>query len=242
METQVHSRSTVDDISAISSTTSTVISAFDFSTDIYFSAIHQTLNTNQNLITQALNERKAQSILSPADVKRDNTMRIIFYEVKSKTLWIDETIRDAAQKVHDTIEVYGIEITKLAYLKQSAQSKALFADLKKTEIETSVNLLPGLAGLIKQAETAQSDFDALYDEYLENKTEALDQMSATKLSEILKDLINDEILSYLKVMSRTQAGDYKTCYDKIVTAIEENNSKVKARLKKANTNNEEATI
>jgi len=242
MKTQIHNRSTNDDVSAVSSSISTAISAIDFSQDVYFTDLTQNLNANLNLITEALNEQKSHSILSPADGKRDNSMRIIFYEVKSKTLWLDETIKSAAQKVYDTIEAYGIEITKLSYLKQSAQSKALFADLKKTEIAAAVNLLPGLAALIKQAENAQTEFDVLYDEYLSDKTENQSELSASKLKTILRELINDELLSYLKVMSRTQAGNYKICYDKIVTAIEENNNKVKARLKKANTNNEGATI
>lgn len=242
MKTQINSRSTNDDVSAVSSSISTAISAIDFSQDAYLTDLTQNINSNLNLITEALNEQKSQSILSPADDKRDNTMRIIFYEVKSKTLWMDENIKIAAQKIYDVIEVYGIEITKLPYLKQSAQSKALFADLKKPEIVTAVALLPGLAGLIEQAENAQTEFDALYDAYLSDKTENKSELSAYKLKAILKGLINDELLSYLKVMTRTQAGDYKTCYDKIVTAIEENNSKVKARLKKANTNNEGATI
>ncbi len=69
---------------------------------------------------------------------------------------------------------------------------------------------------------------------MDQKIEKEKLRSATKLREVIRTQINNEIVVYLKGMVLSKPGQYKDCAEVVAKVIETNNSKVRNRGKKHN--------
>ena len=144
MRNTIFSKSRATDVSATATSMLNDFSKRDFTTDPFMMAEIATLRGNNDLLTEALNEKAALAVLGPVDEKRDNALRVIFYEVNAKKLWPDEAIKSAAARVAVELEKYGFKTIDLAYATESANINALLVDLKKPEVVKAINKLPGL--------------------------------------------------------------------------------------------------
>ncbi len=232
MITKIYSKSAINDVISCSSTILDALSINDFSSDTYLTELTQKISLQVQKMIEASNESTGNSTLAILDERRDNSLKVMSYEVKSKTLWPDSEIKEAAEKVMEVFDHYGADIIRLPYNHQTAQAKALFEDLKKTEIAEAISVLPGFSALVLRAEEDQNQFDLGYMKYIQTKGESKNEIPAYKLALTVRGLINDELMVYLTSMARINPGLYGSCYEALCTAIGENNSKVKARINK----------
>ena len=89
---KINTRSLNGDINATSTSILKDFSKRDFSADHFMKIQIRKLSVNNKLMTQALNEKAANSILAPIDEKRDGLLRVIFLEVKARELCPDAAI------------------------------------------------------------------------------------------------------------------------------------------------------
>lgn len=229
---KVDSRSSIEDVST---TTTSIVNDFsqrDHTCDPYLTAqTNQLINYNR-LLTQAIKETAAGSILFPIDSKRDGTVRVIFYENKAKLHWPDENISGAAQIVMNELDKYGLETIKMSYSSESANINALLEDFKKPEVAAAIQVLPGMQSLVDQLKIDQKEFETSYLVHVGQKIENQELLSATKLRFIIRDIINKHIVVYLNAMSQALPDEYKECADVVATIIEENNQLVRNRYNK----------
>ncbi len=230
---KIHAKSRTADISATATSVLTDCTKRDFSADPYMTFQIGKLNDSNELMTEALNETVANSILAPIDDKRDNNLRVIYYEVDAKELWTNVTISAAAAVVAEEIDKYGFEIIDMAYATESANINALLRDLKKKKVAEAIAILPDLSDLIKELEASQEEFETAYLQLVDLKIEKEKLISATKLGRVMREQINTELIVYLNGMSRSMPDTFKDCAEVVGTVIADNNSKVRNRLKKA---------
>lgn len=215
----------------------TDLSQRDFAADPYLTTQIAALHGNNELMTQALNESSTGSMLAPKDEKRDASLRVIYYEVQAKTLWPEQTIQYAALSVMKVLDNYGIDTVGLSYADESANINALLEDFKKDGVAAAIQLLPGLGSLIAQLQRDQEDFETTYLQAVGQKLENKRLASATSLNRLLCKQINEGLVVYLNAMTLAQPATYKACAEVIAEIIDENNRRVRNRLREKETVN-----
>jgi hypothetical protein len=230
---KINSKSRTSEMSATATSILSDLSNRDFSNDPFMTALVGKLTGNNALMTEALKEKAAHSILGPIDEKRDNLLRAIFHEVIAKELWPNETVSNAAARVAVELDKYGFETIDLAYAAESANINALVQDLKKPEVVDAISNLPGFSELVVHLKAAQQEFETAFLQFVDLKIEKGKLLSATKLGKLMRFQINKELVVYLNAMALSMPEQYKECAEVIEVIIETNNTKVRNRLKKS---------
>jgi hypothetical protein len=229
---KINSKSRTSDMSATATSILIDFSNRDFSNDPFMTALVGKLTGNNALMTEALKEKAAHSILGPIDEKRDNLLRAIFHEVIAKELWPNETVSNAAARVAVELDKYGFETIDLAYAAESANINALVQDLEKPEVVDAISNLPGFSELVVQLKAAHQEFETAFLQFVGLKIEKGKLLSATKLGKVMRFQINKELVVYLNAMALSMPEQYKECTEVIAVIIETNNTKVRNRLNK----------
>ena len=232
MITKIHAKSRAGDVSTTATSMLNDFANRDFSTDSYMTTQIGKLHSNNKLMMEALKENVAFSILSPIDEKRDDLLRVIFHEVNAKELWPDAAISQAASVIAAELDKYGFEIINIGYTAESANINALLQDLKKPEVRAAIAKLRDLKYLIAKLEAAQEEFEAAYLQFVGINIEKGKLKSATKLRNVLRNQINNELIVYLNGMAMSKPDTYKDCAEVVAGVIAANNSTVRNRLKK----------
>ena len=222
-------RSKAGDVSTTAKSILNDLATRDFSADPYMQLQIEKLSSNNALMTEALNEKAAQSALAAVDEKRDDILRVIFHEIDAKKLWPDAHISQAASVVAEVLDKFGSETISMAYANESANINALLQDLKKPEVEEAIASLSDFGYLVKQLEAAQREFETAFLQYVATEIDKEKLLSATKLGFIIRTQINNEIVMYLKGIVLSKPEVYKKFAEVVAKVIETNNSKVRNR-------------
>jgi hypothetical protein len=229
---KIHARSRTGEVNTTATSILNDFSNRDFSADQYMTHQIEKLSGSNDLMTEALKEKAANSILRPLDEKRNDLLRVIFHEVNVKELWPDTPISMAASIISPELNKYGFEIINLAYATKSANINAMLQDLKKPEVSAAIASLQDLNILIDQLEIAQQEFENAFLKFVALKIEKEKLSSATKLSKVIRKQINNELIVYLSAMAMSMPDVYKDCAEVIATVIATNNHTVQTRIKK----------
>jgi len=239
---QVLSRSLSYHISTLTSNILNVLNDFDFSTDEYFTTQFNTLKANNTLLTEALTQVTAKSKLSGIDEKRNRVFRALFHEAKTKMLWPDETITEAATTLFNLVNHFGIKIVHMAYNRKSALINALLQDFKKPKYTEAMALLPGYSTLVKHLNTAQDEFEKARSQQLDIRLEEQKWPNATQLKLRITKQINTEIMVYLSAMALAKPTVYGRIYEVLNQHIENSNGYTRNRIKRSIQKEETASL
>lgn len=218
----------------MSTTATSMLNDFEkrnFPDDPYFNMLIGDLTSNNDLLTNAIKEKAAHSILAPIDDKRDNNFQVIFYEVEAKVRWSDVVIKTAAKVVQIELDKYGLETINLAYAVESAYINAMLKDLDKADVKDAVAVLPGLGNLILELSASQNEFEEAFLKLVDLEIDKDKLLSASKLRKLIRLQVNNELIGYLNSMALSKPEIYKDCATVIEKVIENNNQKVRNRLR-----------
>jgi len=229
----VHARSIIADVSSVTTTLLNALARHDLTEDVYLTSLIARLINNNTKLTQANKEVSTQSLLAPIDKKRGEYFQAIFYEVKAKRRWPDDSVRAAAEQVYKVIEKYGLRTINKSYAEEGASINALLYDLEEEENKAAVTSLNGFAGLLNQLEMAQKEFEAAYLLEVEQKVDADKNRSGTELSLELRSQLNKELVTYVNTMAQVRPLEYQRVAEELAIIIEDSNRRVRSRLKKA---------
>lgn len=228
----INYRSTVEEINTTSTSILNTLSSSDFSDDKYLTETIKEIASLNLKMTETLKEEIVKSTLAPLDAQRDKSARVIFLEIKSKLLWPNPETVAAAQEVSNILDNYGMEVLNMSYSAESANINALLNDLKKTSLAPSLAKLHEFDTLITQLEKDQQIFESAFQDYISRKAEQSKMLSAGKIGEMVKSLINKDLNKYIDVMATVKPKLYGESAEKIDTIIKDNNAKVKTRINK----------
>ena len=203
----------------------------DWSTDPHLTNIFNDLKTSSDKITSAINKIKAESNLEKKDEIRDGKVKSINYFVMGLVHHPDDTISDAAQKINDILENYGVKITKESYSIESSLIESLLLDLSKEELQPSIEALSGLSQLIASLRTAQNNFEEAKLEYEEEKAKEGTEETASDIKKEILLIVNAKLLIYLRAMVQVDENKYGTFANTIAQIIDDMNITVKKRRK-----------
>lgn len=144
--------------------------------------------------TDAIAKQVAQQqteALSGGDLKRDNLFRGIKYMLQAYLLHPNAKKQDAAVELEKVVAKVGWNLHRENYDKQSALMRTLLAELTEKHAERIALL--GMGSWVEQLASAQSGFDMLRREQLEQQAEMekISSMTAVRvdLEQAIKDLL-----------------------------------------------------
>lgn len=191
------------------------------------------------LLLTAIKHMKTESQLEKADTNRDNCARGVFFTNKGALYSMDDTVRNAAEKVEKILDNYGLAMLDESYASETTLLKSLLEDLSKANLQDTVAAVPGLTATIAQLQEAQDSFSALSDAYEKDKSVEGKQDNASTIRKEVIQLINQKLIFYLKGMWAVDEETYGALGRNIAQIIKDNNENVKKRANKKEEEQEE---
>jgi hypothetical protein len=161
---------------------------------LIYNPFKQTLSvcveTSANALTKQVAQQQTEE-LAAADLKRDNLFRGVKYMVQAYLLYPDTEKQEAAKELEKVVAKIGWHLNREGYDKQSALTKTLLKEL--TGKQANRVALLGMTEYVNLLNTAQTGFDILRQEQLEQQAEMeqISSMTAVRgnLEQSIKDLL-----------------------------------------------------
>lgn len=198
--------------------------------DAYYTVTVDKLTERTENLFRKINAGWLNNELKEKDELRDIDVRALFYEVEAKCMRRPNASQEKAMKVKVILNRYGMKIVGGSYTNESAQIRAMLSDLNAPELAKDIRAVLELKQLMMNLEGSQADFDVASAELIEDKFERENTKPASVIAKELKDIINQELVSYLGAMTLAQPDKFKAYTDVLNTLIEENNRKVRDRI------------
>jgi Mg2+ and Co2+ transporter CorA len=99
-------------------------------------------------------------------------------------------------------------------------------------VQEKINEISGCADAIVTLQTRQNQFKTAFYEWEQNKAKQASEMNASEYKKTVLQIINDEIVTYLRAMVQVNEEKYAGIHNTILQIINDQNIKVKSRLKK----------
>lgn len=189
------------------------------------------LETNQKLKT-ALDKGRVESTLKEKDSIRDQSVKALYYLVQGANYHTSDTVKEATSTILPIINKYGLNVTRQSYANETARIDSLLEDLSNVELQTKINEISGCGDAITTLQTRQNQFKTAYYEWEQAKAKLLSEMNASEVKKEVLQIINDEIVVYLRAMVQVNEEKYGEVHNTILQIINDQNLEVKNRFKK----------
>lgn len=181
----------------------------------------------------ALNQEKALSELADLDVVRDNSYRALYQMVQAYTYVPSAAVTQAANKVFDVFDRYGLSIVSLAYDEETGMLDSLLNELASEELTSEIEKLTFVPDMLRELKTAESNFKQASNRYEQNKaSQKAESPSASKLKSPLLKVINDHIVSYHTALAEFKDAEFQSMANTLNGMIENENSLTRSRVGK----------
>lgn len=200
--------------------------------DAVLTKVFTPLNEKNAELGEAIDRSKADSVLAGKDGKRDNRIRAVGYLVLGYLYYPDEAVRQAAATVQQVFEKYGFAVIKESYITESSLINSMLGDFAAPKVQSALALLPGVSENIAALRAAETDFINTQTEYAQELAEDDSKVSATTLKKEVADIINNDLVVFLRTGERFQPDIYGKFARTIAEIINNNNEQVKKRRKK----------
>ena len=214
--------------------TARIIAAYLSSTlgsDINLKSIIDSVQPLATNLNQAINRIKSESELEEFDEDRDQGARSFYYLILGFTHHPDETIKNAALKIMDVLNHYGLQILNESYATETFLLNSLFLELAKPLMQEAMALVSGAVESLAALQASQNSFEANHLAYEQNKAQEGTYANATAIKKEVIKLINGKLVVYLKAMAMVNNADYGSFVRTIAQMIDDNNETVKKRAK-----------
>ncbi len=200
--------------------------------DAHLADIISTLDENYDLLNEAIKRSKIKSELEEKDKVRDLALVALFNLVKGY-LNVDNDTRNHALKLQEILDKYGLsKITKANYANESAYINSLILDLKAPAIYSEHIFTPFVVETLDKLILAQKNFETAYNNYTTTLAIQNSKENATQIKMKLLEIINMNLVDYLKIMSNVNGGKYETMAIDTAAIITDNNERVNRRRNK----------
>ncbi len=219
------------EVSALLNLILMVFAKLDWSFDLYLTPMIVKLGAINTAFVEALNRLKVYSQMAEKDNERDLAIRSLFKLVEGYMHIPVADLKQAANKVYDVLEQYGLSLQHEDYNVESAGIESLLIDLNKPAILTDIAKLQGVSESIAVLNTVQKEFDNLGLQQAESEGAKKNLTSASKLKKEVVRELNDNLVGYMNTMAKVNPATYDVPAKTIAELIDKNNELIKRRSK-----------
>ena len=203
------------------------------SDDSFLAALFGEIKASSANLTTAIKRTKVSSSLDEADSVRDEAVRSLGNALSGYASLPIASKKDAAEKLLEVYKKYGKNIVNANYASESSLIESLLEDLEAEKFKACIELLDGVAEIIKNLRDAESAFKAANADYVRASAISSEQESAYAIKKSLILLINDRLLPYLSTMVMVNAEKYAAFVRQVEIEISRTNETTARRSKKA---------
>ncbi|MFV0505272.1 MAG: DUF6261 family protein [Bacteroidales bacterium] len=226
---KINKASTNGEVDATTKAINVALAKNDWSFDAFLTGIITTLIALYENLNEAIKRGKAESELEEKDMTRDKALSELFNLVKGFAS-ISGTAGDGARVVMAILDKYGLSKTARAnYANESAYINSMLTDLKVAEIAAIIGGLPFVQDAILKLEHSQNEFEQAHNDYMVAMATDSTKNSATAIKGEVMKVINEDLVDYLKTMSKVNPDTYAPTSTEIAEIITDNNTRVKNR-------------
>lgn len=200
--------------------------------DPFLPVVMTNLETTNAELGMAIDRSKAESIKAEKDDKRDYDLRSVGYLVEGYTWHPEQAICDAANTVKKVFDKYGFSVAEESYTEESSHIVSMLGDFAHPDIQAAIDLLSGLGQNIANLRASNDDFETASTKFAEEEAEESTKKSATTLKKEVVNIINNDLVMFLRTGQRFQPEFYGSFASTIAKLIADHNEQVKKREKK----------
>ena len=237
MTIQISSRCDAQEVNSISSNILFNLKKKDWSTNNFLTGIITRVETGDTSLSSAIGEVRSNrntEILAEADRIFDKDMICLKNFVEANKYLRDEQRVKNAETIWEMIDAHDANLHRLGYEKQIVLADSLLLDFDKEEIKPIIASLTGVSEAVENIKLSLANLKALYRESKEYDAAKADVLAPSIQKNHISDIINQELIPYLDVMSKVEPDIYNESYKVILEYIESINTKVKARISRLN--------
>ncbi|MFV0505144.1 MAG: DUF6261 family protein [Bacteroidales bacterium] len=183
---------------------------------------------NAQLIT-AIEKNKAHSLLESFDQNRDGAFRACYQYLEACTLLPAGEAQVAAERIFAIFEKYGLSMIRMSYIEQTAQMKSIIEELEVAEIKAQVAAIAQLDVMVENLKQTQSDFQQAHSKYTSQLSVSKGEQSASELKPVVMEVINDQLVMYMRAMTKISPNTHEEFARKIAVEINRANQNIKTR-------------
>jgi len=232
---KINSKSRNSEFDTLNTMIAKVYNESNVKEDTYLPSIFNTLKPISERFAAAVDRQREESNLSESDDNRDAIGKNAFYLVTGYSHHPVKEINEAAQKVMNVLNNYGLEIFSMSYAIESSKINSMLLQLEAPEVKEAITKLSGVAEVVAELKKAQEEFEAIFIHSQKNKSESFNSDNATDLRKEIVDILNNQLIPYLNGMMAVDAAKYGSFVHELASHITLNNSKVKTRARRQKT-------
>ncbi|MFV0291137.1 MAG: hypothetical protein ACK5IJ_09640 [Mangrovibacterium sp.] len=212
----------------------------DLSTEVYLSSVFDSSEGSQLELNNIINHERVKSDLTDSlnDLRpADWCFRKL---IESTSLLENIASQAAGKQVLQIINRHHAAIIKSrAHLPFNSNLSALIADLNEESVSPLVNSITHAASTFARLTELQLLFMSKFSQFYDSREKQQMKNSGYTLRNKLYQLINNDLLAYLEVMSKVPAVDYDDYTNAINAIIKSRNIYIKKRMGNAEQSGDE---
>ncbi|WP_066630545.1 DUF6261 family protein [Labilibacter marinus] len=231
-------KSRITEVHGTSRTMNTAYESSGLTTDQFLTGIYEQLISKTTALGMAISRSHAESVAAEKDEVRDDKIRAVGYQLQGYLYSPEQAVRDAAAIAKQVFDKYGFAIIEETYVSESSHIISMLNDFAAPKVVEAITLLKGVSENIAALKAAQDDFETTRAKYAEEEAKHGTLTSATVLKKEVLNIINNDLVQFLRTGERFQPEIYGAFARTIAEIIDKNNEQVKKRSKKDKIENE----
>ncbi len=203
------------------------ISEHPIENDSYLPGIAAELTSKKAELNSAINSTKAESELDAKDMIRDELGRGVSYMLAGFKYHPSQVVKDSTQQLQTVFDKYGLSMLSQSFAVESSLMNSMITDFRAPSVQDSIAQLPGFGQLLESLKTAQADFEEAQLAWDQQK--AGTDKSATKLKKEVLEVINEQLVLYLRGMVAVDEPKYGDLARTVAQVIGDSNRAVAKR-------------
>lgn len=181
-------------------------------------------------ITIAIRRDKTKSLLEEIDAKRNNSLRNLSNLLLGYCSAPDKNIVESAEKVLEIFQKFGLKIIRENYDTKSSYIDSMLIKLNEDSCRDDINRLQFIRETIEQLRANEATFKEMAVQFDKDRAKDKSEKAAYVLGKELLDLINKNLLDYLKSMVTNNRANHIKFASEVEKLIERSNTQIALRI------------
>jgi hypothetical protein len=182
------------------------------------------------------------NLLIEKDDVFDRVFRCLKQFVLASTLVLDDAMARKAYKIWSLFEAHDINLNRLGYEQQLFLTDSLLKELAKADNKAITSELVGVSDQLAVLEVHHRELTDLFQQSKEAEAAKSSFIAPSVQREIVRDIMNKELLPYMEVMSKAKPELFAEPFGLISEFVMSINSKVRARITRIENQNQEEVL
>lgn len=237
MKTQVLSYCSTTEVGSIANNALKELGKKNWNEDTYLTGIIDKLTPEADLLQLSLGlVRKGPYTkeLAEVDERFDKSYLATKQFVWANTFSADPQQSENARKVWEVFEAHELDMYRLGYEKQIFRTYSLIERLEKEDMKERVDTLMGVPETLTVMKAENANLDQLFAENAGILARKEELVPPSVQKEAVRDILNNELLPYLDVMSQVKPEVYSETARVVSQYIEDVNTKARSRRSRNN--------